>query len=109
MDTTLSASPTGTRPYNALLLTVFAILAPIGLWTMRITTFLNDAPVGFTNVVAAGVHPNGVSIKKSYTGLAALDEGLSFLTRRSGMERGLLLAAIPLSNPANRCHCDYER
>jgi hypothetical protein len=79
MATTLSTSPTGTRPYNALLLSVFAILAPIGAWTMRITTFLNGAPVGFNDVVAAGVHPNGTPIKKSYTGLFALDEGLSFL------------------------------
>lgn len=46
---------------------------------MRISLALYDAPVGFLDTVAAGVHPNGTPIKIDYTGLKVLDEGLSFL------------------------------
>jgi hypothetical protein len=74
-----SASPTGARPYNAALLTSFALMAAAGAWFMRIYSFLNGAPVGFNDIIAAGEHPNGLRIKKHYTGLTALDEGLSFL------------------------------
>jgi hypothetical protein len=79
MDIRAPASPNGTRPYNALLLTTFALLSAAGLWFMRISPALSDAPVGFLDIVTAGVHPNGVAIKKHYTGLKPLDEGLSFL------------------------------
>jgi hypothetical protein len=79
MATVSSAAPTGTRPYNALLISFLAILASLGAWFMRITTFLNDAPAGFLDVVAAGAHPNGILIKEGYTGLKHVDKGLSFL------------------------------
>jgi len=46
---------------------------------MRIGLVLADAPVGFLDVVQSGAHPNGVPIKKNYTGLGLLDEGISFL------------------------------
>jgi hypothetical protein len=73
------ASPNGARPYNALLLTTFAVLSVAGLWFMRIMPVLNNAPIGFVDVTAAGAHPNGTLIKKNFTGLKYLDEGLSFL------------------------------
>jgi hypothetical protein len=79
MATPSSASPTGARPYNALLLTTFALLSVLGAWFMRIMLVLNDAPVGFNDVIAAGTHPNGTPIMKDFTGLKFLDEGLSFL------------------------------
>ena len=79
MDVRAPASPTGVRPYNSLLLVTFALCSLAGAWFMRIYLTLNDAPVGFLDVVQAGVHPNGVAIKKHYTGLKPLDEGLSFL------------------------------
>ncbi|CAN9393892.1 unnamed protein product [Alternaria alternata] len=67
------------RPNNNALLAVMAVLAGIGLYTMRITTAQNEVPVGFLDVAASGTLPNGVSLKKHYTGIRILDEGLSFL------------------------------
>ena len=67
------------RPNNNALLAVMAVLAGIGLYTMRITTAQNEVPVGFLEVAASGTLPNGVSLKKHYTGIRILDEGLSFL------------------------------
>jgi hypothetical protein len=46
---------------------------------MRINTAIKDAPVGFNQTLEAGVHPNGVVIKKSYTGLGPVDEVLKLL------------------------------
>jgi hypothetical protein len=79
MATPSSASPAGARPYNALLLTTFALLSITGAWFMRIYFVLNGAPVGFNDVLAAGAHPNGTPIKKSYTGLKIIDEMLALL------------------------------
>jgi hypothetical protein len=74
----ISPSPS-TRPHNALLLTSFALLSAAGLWFMSINTYLHDAPVGFTSLLAAGEHPNGLRIKTRYTGVVSLDTWLSFL------------------------------
>lgn len=79
MATPSSASLSGARPYNGLLLTTIALLSAAGAWFMRIAVALNNAPVGFLDVIAAGAHPNGTPIKKDFTGLRYLDEGLSFL------------------------------
>jgi len=46
---------------------------------MRVSLILYDAPKDFLEVAQAGVHPNGTPVKKDYTGLALIDEGLSFL------------------------------
>lgn len=46
---------------------------------MRISAIIHGVPTGFDDVIAAGAHPNGVPIKKDFTGLTYLDEGLSFL------------------------------
>ncbi|KAF2031376.1 hypothetical protein EK21DRAFT_63224 [Setomelanomma holmii] len=72
--------PTGSRPYNGLLLSIFLVLSLIGAWFMRIYVVITDAPVGFNNALAAGVHPNGVVIKRNYTGIGPLDEVLAMLT-----------------------------
>ena len=79
MDAPAATTPTGTRPYNGLLLAFFGVLSAAGLWFMRISTVLNDAPVGFLDIVASGTHPNGVVIKITYTHLKPVDEVLSFL------------------------------
>jgi hypothetical protein len=79
MDVRAPATPTGVRPYNTLLLTTVALISLAGAWFMRISPALNDAPVGFLDVVQSGTHPNGVAVKKHYTGLKPLDEGLAFL------------------------------
>ena len=75
------ATPTANvgRPNNNALLALMAGLAALGFYTMRITTAMNDVPVGFLETVASGVFPNGVPIKKNYTGIHLVDEGLSFL------------------------------
>ncbi|KAH4127099.1 hypothetical protein HBH68_065640 [Parastagonospora nodorum] len=75
----VSSSPAGARPCNTLLLITFALLSAAGAWFMRVSLILYDAPKDFLEVVQAGVYPNGTPIKKDYTGLAPLDEGLSFL------------------------------
>ncbi|KAI4928960.1 hypothetical protein J4E85_005582 [Alternaria conjuncta] len=67
------------RPNNNALLALMAVLAALGFYTMRITTAMNDIPVGFLETAASGVFPNGVPIKKDYTGIHLVDEGLSFL------------------------------
>jgi hypothetical protein len=71
--------PTGARPYNAILLISFALMAAAGAWFMSINTYLSDTPLGFSDVMGAGEHPNGLRIKKHYTDLPFLDEWLSFL------------------------------
>ncbi|KAH8724808.1 hypothetical protein GQ44DRAFT_772845 [Phaeosphaeriaceae sp. PMI808] len=76
---TPSINLTGARPYNTLLLVVLALLSAGGAWFMRIYLIINDGPVDFVNVVASGTHLNGVPIKKHYTGIGPLDDGLAFL------------------------------
>jgi hypothetical protein len=71
--------PVGSRPYNGLLLTILILLSAAGAWFMRIIPVLNDAPVGFNQTLEAGVHPNGVIVKKNYTGLGPVDEVLKLL------------------------------
>ncbi|KAH7386911.1 hypothetical protein DE146DRAFT_187079 [Phaeosphaeria sp. MPI-PUGE-AT-0046c] len=71
--------PAGARPYNALLCAMMAVISAAGAWFMRIAAIYYGIPVGFQDIVVAGVHPNGVPIKKNFTGLTYLDEGLSFL------------------------------
>jgi hypothetical protein len=95
------------RPSNNALLAVMAVLAGIGLYTMRITTAQNEVPVGFLDVAASGTLPNGVSLKKHYTGIRILDEGLSFLVAvwAHRMERDLLLAAAPFPPSAHAPSC----
>lgn len=78
-DVRAPATPRGVRPHNTPLLVAFGLFSLAGAWFMRISIALNDAPVGFLDVVASGEHPNGVPIVTHYTGLKALDEGLSFL------------------------------
>jgi hypothetical protein len=79
MATPSSAMPSGTRPYNTVLLTTFALISMAGAWFMRISPVLNDAPVGFNDMIEFGVHPNGVPMKKNFTGLSYLDNWFSFL------------------------------
>ncbi|KAF2823736.1 hypothetical protein CC86DRAFT_384291 [Ophiobolus disseminans] len=79
MDVRPPASPTGVRPYNTFLLVTLALCSLAGAWFMRISLAVHDAPVGFLDVVASGAHPNGIAIKKSYTGLKPLDDGLAML------------------------------
>jgi hypothetical protein len=79
MTTLSSASPAGARPYNAALLTVFVLLSVAGAWFMRISLVLYDAPVDLLGTYEVGKHPNGTPIRKDYTGLKHLDEGVSFL------------------------------
>ena len=74
---TLSA-PTR-RPGNTTIITIFAVLSFAGLYIMRISTALNGVPVGFADIIETGTMPNGTRVKKHYTGLGFLDEGLSFL------------------------------
>jgi hypothetical protein len=67
------------RPNNNALLAMMAGLAALGFYTMRITPAQNDIPVGFLDAAASGVLHNGVLLKKDYTGVRLVDEGLSFL------------------------------
>lgn len=46
---------------------------------MRITTALNDVPIGFGAMIESGALPNGFRYKTHYTGIGPLDQGLSFL------------------------------
>ncbi|KAL6708186.1 hypothetical protein ACN47E_003370 [Coniothyrium glycines] len=75
----VSSSATARRPGNMAICAIFAMLSALGLYTMRISTAMNDVPLDFLDVVSRGIMPNGVLIKKHYTGLKSLDEGLSFL------------------------------
>lgn len=72
------ASPTR-RPYNAALIAAFLALSAAGAWSMRINIAINKVPVGFKDVIASGVLPNGTPVKKRFTGIAPLDGILSFL------------------------------
>ncbi|KAF2124262.1 hypothetical protein P153DRAFT_302912 [Dothidotthia symphoricarpi CBS 119687] len=73
-------SPTSAqRPYNAAITGLFILCSVGGLLFMRIATVLNDVPRGFFDLVAASHLPNGVAIKKHFTGIGPLDNGLSFL------------------------------
>lgn len=79
MATPSSASPSGRRPYNAVLLTTFVLISMAGAWFMRISLVLKDAPVGFLGMLESGMHPNGVPMKEDYTGVYFIDKGLSLL------------------------------
>ena len=46
---------------------------------MRISLVLNDLPLDFNKIIETGILPNGMRIKKHFTGVVPLDEGLSFL------------------------------
>jgi hypothetical protein len=67
------------RANNNALLAAFAALSGLGLYTMRILPAMNNLPVGFMDVSKTGVLPNGVPLKKDFTGIRHLDEGLAFL------------------------------
>jgi hypothetical protein len=67
------------RPNNNVLLAIIAVLAAIATYAMRITTAQNGIPVGFLESASSGVMANGVLVKKHYTGIGFLDQGLSFL------------------------------
>jgi len=67
------------RQNNGALLLLFTVLAAIGLYTMRITTTINGIPVDFLESIQAGTLINGSPIKRDYTGIQLLDQGLSFL------------------------------
>jgi hypothetical protein len=67
------------RPNSNALLVLFAFLSALGLYYMRIYIAMNDIPRGFPELVQDDVLPNGVPIKKDFTGIRMLDEGLSFL------------------------------
>jgi hypothetical protein len=68
------------RPGNNALLIFFALISGLGLYTMRISVAMNDIPRGFLETVQGDVLSNGVPIKKNFTRIKMLDEGLSFLT-----------------------------
>jgi hypothetical protein len=67
------------RANNNALLGAFAALAGLGLYTMRIAPAMNNLPLGFMEVIETGILPNGVPLKKDFTGIRHLDDGLSFL------------------------------
>lgn len=46
---------------------------------MRISTAMEGVPIGFVEMIESGVMPNGVKLRKHYTGLGPLDDMLSFL------------------------------
>ncbi|CAO2649427.1 Nn.00g068120.m01.CDS01 [Neocucurbitaria sp. VM-36] len=73
------ASSSSRRPYNGALIAVLLALAGVGAWFMRISPALNDAPVGFLDIVETSTLPNGTRLKKYYTGIGPLDDMLSFL------------------------------
>ena len=67
------------RPGNNALLVFFAVISALGLYTIRISPAMNDIPRGFLETVHGDVLSNGVLIKKNFTGIKMLDEGISFL------------------------------
>lgn len=67
------------RPGNMAICAIFAVLSALGLWTMRVSTAMNEVPVGFMDIIQTGVMPNGLALRKGYTGFAPLDDLLSFL------------------------------
>jgi hypothetical protein len=67
------------RANNNALLILFAVISALGLYTLRIQSAMNDIPRGFLETVQGDVLSNGVPIKKNFTGIKMLDEGLSFL------------------------------
>ena len=67
------------RPYNGLVLIIFAVLSAWGLWVFRIAPGVYKFPVGLYDLLDAGVLPNGQPIKKHYTGLGPVDKILTLL------------------------------
>jgi hypothetical protein len=66
------------RPFNLLFVLVFAGFAGGGLYVLRVVPALEKMPVNFDRIVASGVFENGLPLKRTYTGIALLDFGLSF-------------------------------
>ena len=67
------------RPNNNALLCLLAALSVLGLYTMRVSVAMNDIPKDFRAVAQGNALPNGVPIKRDFTGIKLLDEGLAFL------------------------------
>jgi hypothetical protein len=67
------------RSNNNALLVLFAALSVLGLYTMRISVSMNNVPVGFLETVEEGVLAHALPLKKDYTGIHYLDQGLAFL------------------------------
>ncbi|KAI1118574.1 hypothetical protein F5Y14DRAFT_398942 [Nemania sp. NC0429] len=69
----------GSRPYNALLVLVFAVAAVAAGWLMRVETGIKGIPVDFVEQVQARVYANGMPMRTRYTGIDAVDQGMLFL------------------------------
>lgn len=67
------------RPFNALLISLFAILAVAGLYFLRVEPALKDIPIGFQEILGTGKHSHGFTLKTSYTGIGPVDALLSLL------------------------------
>ncbi|KAL6160253.1 hypothetical protein ACJQWK_09422 [Exserohilum turcicum] len=65
------------RSSDGIVLFLYAVLAALGLYTMRIVTTMNDVPVGFMEMLQAPTLPDGTLIKTVYTGIEPLDQGLT--------------------------------
>jgi hypothetical protein len=70
---------TATRPYNTLLVSIFAVAAVAALWLMRIETAIKGIPADFIEHVEARVYPTGTAMRTRYTGIEVVDSGLLFL------------------------------
>ncbi|EUC40317.1 hypothetical protein COCMIDRAFT_30728 [Bipolaris oryzae ATCC 44560] len=75
------APPTSQQRRNGdgKVLFLYAILALIGLYTMRIVTSMTNNPVGFMDMFASRKLPDGTPLKTDYTGINPIDTGLAFL------------------------------
>lgn len=71
--------PVTTRPYNALLVLIFAVASVAAAWLMRVETGIKGIPVDFVEQVQARVYANGMPMRTRYTGVEAIDSGLLFL------------------------------
>ncbi|KAI1806106.1 hypothetical protein F4811DRAFT_190249 [Daldinia bambusicola] len=67
------------RPLNGLFALSFAGLSALFAWLMRVETVVEGVPVNFHSVVETGRFGNGTPVEKRFTGVAAVDEVLSFL------------------------------
>ncbi len=88
------------RPFNAAIALVFALLTAAGFWKMRVEPALQQVPVGFEeDVFVKKQLPNGAPLKVEFTGLAPLDGMLcvavaSFVPGCAGWEPEIQLQQI---------------
>ncbi|KAH6652007.1 hypothetical protein BKA67DRAFT_660778 [Truncatella angustata] len=88
-----------TRPFNSLVISIFALFSFAGFYFMRIESAIHGVPINFEKICTEGRWEDGTLIKQTYTGIKAVDFLFTwlvpaFLTGPAGWDEGIRLQQI---------------